>query len=168
MPLADSGVPVDMRPERRFGIVGVKYRHVLPSQHIARVADCASKTANRRNVETCSQQMASVETIADRQARERHRQIADGAQFLETAAEGASATRGIFEQHRHRSSETAGSLAQPVGTCRYGVIHGLPTITAGMDDEIFRADNRRAIQLPTKRGDGFRSNLGSRDARLTR
>ena len=98
---ADIGVPVHMRSERHFRIVGVNQLDVLQAQDASDFGDRLVQTGLRGDIESSRQQVAGVKSITNSQVRFTRRQVADAMQLLEPATDLRAASRGILEQHRY-------------------------------------------------------------------
>src|ERR1700722_9375138 len=103
--------------------------------------------------------MAGVETEADRQAGKVARQIADGLQLFEAAAERRAAAGGVFEKHRQlKRAQTRGGIAQAKSHGGDAFLYGLAAITAGMHYQILGADSHGALDLSAKAVNGLGAN----------
>src|SRR4051812_17137172 len=100
--------------------------------------------------------MASVEAIADGEIREVASEFSDGLELFKLAAEMASRPDSVFEQHRKLPGMDAlRGVAE--SDCERGdaFLGSNVAETAGMKDQVLRADHIRALQLAAKRVDGF-------------
>src|SRR5205823_5016183 len=81
----DVGVPVHVRSQRRFGIVGVDDFHIRNPQNAVGFGHGLLQACFARHVESGGQQVARVQAITDFQVSLTLRQLTDGLQFIQAA-----------------------------------------------------------------------------------
>ena len=104
-----------------------------------------------RDIEAGGEQVAGVEAVADREIGQVARQIADGLQFFEAAAEVASRADRVLDQHGEmRRVNAVRGVAQAEHERGDPFFDGVAAIAAGMQHQVLRADRRGALQFAAK------------------
>jgi len=93
-------MPVDVRSQRAFGVIGVNHAHIVEAQQSIRFTDHMLQSGGVRDIETAGQQMASVQAESDRHVGQFGREFAHHMQLFETPSKlRARADRVLDQEH---------------------------------------------------------------------
>src|SRR5580698_320336 len=93
----DMFVPVQMRSERAFGIVGVDYANIFDAQRAIYLGHRLLQARRRADIVAGRQAMAGIDAESDFQIGPLRRELAHRAQLFETAAQRSARSGSIFE-----------------------------------------------------------------------
>src|SRR3982074_1668027 len=126
-------MPVDVRAERSFRIIGVDDVHVLQPQDELGFGNGLLKTLRGGNVVSRSQQMTSVQTETWGQFGHACGEYADGCQFFETAADLCACAHGAFcQQHKFSKFKAVGGLGDAFEKTENALFPRLPPVVSWM------------------------------------
>ena len=171
IPFADVLVPVNMRSERRLGIVGVNHAHVFDAQNAVGLS--ATVSCRPAAVET-SYPAASRWQVSRQKPMGRsvilRGVIANRVQLFEAAADLRAGADRIFEQqHQLPNWRPCAAAATPSMKVQNALLERLAFVIAGMRDKVLGADRDGAH--PARRetpGSTATRTVRSADARLIR
>jgi hypothetical protein len=105
--------------------------------------------------------VTSIETVADGNVEIRLREMANGVELIETAAELRAGPGGIFEQNREFGISDQGRIhsapgeRERFGDVQHALLDRKTAIVAGMRNQVIGADDERALDFAAEGVDGF-------------
>ena len=158
MAVSDMFVPVDVRSERAFRIVGVDHAHIFEAQRAIDFRNGLLQPRRAADIVAGCQAMAGVDAESDLEIDELGRELAHHAQFLESAPQGRAGARRVFEQHRELARvETLRRFGQRPDDRIDALLHRVPLAVAGVRNQVFGADRQRTLDLAAKRRGGLQA-----------
>ena len=122
--------------------------NVLNSEYRVDALDGFAQPRGVGDIEAGGEEMAGIEAIADRDLAFARREIADGSQFFEPAADLRSGPDSVFEQHRETVETKAEfSLRHSENERGHPFFARRTFVVARMDDEILGADRVGALEF---------------------
>jgi len=141
-------MPVDVRPERCFGIVGVDHVHIVQPQDSGRLRDGFLQTGLRRNIVTRSEQMTGIQAKTYWQIRHLRRKFADRRQLFEPPADLRARAHGAFgQEHQFAELQTGGCLRDSLQKTEDALFHRLTLVISRMGHQKFGTDGDGAFEF---------------------
>lgn len=158
IPFADVLVPVHMRSQRRFGIVGMNDGHVLQSQPAVDFPNCLFQSFLCRDVVAGREQVACVQAESEGQIREFARELAHYLELFKPATQLRTRAGCILYQQLEVSAiETMRRLARALENVKDPLLDGMPFVIARMGHQKFRADGYGTLDFAAERLDRVRA-----------
>ncbi len=157
---ADVFVPIQMRTQRSFGIVGVEDLDLVEPEYAVGCGYCCFQTGGGGDIEARGQKMAGIKAIGDREASFAGRQIPDHSDFFETLTDPGAASYCVFEKHGQAGgTESRGGFGEAQCERRKTLFERLVFIVTRMEDKIVCADGFGAVKFATEGCDRLLSYL---------
>ena len=154
---ADMGVAIHVGAARKLTVVGVKDMDVGYAEDVFGGAKGGTQSGNGNDIEASGEQVTGIEAVTDGEIGELGGEIADGAEFLEFAAQMAAGAGCVFQQDGQLVGRQAvGGVVESEGEGGDAFLHGVAAVTAWVDHQIFSADGDGALQFAAEGIDGFR------------
>ena len=149
--VSDLFVPVDMRSERRFGIVGVDHFDILDPEHAVDFSHRLPDTGRRRDIVSGSMAVASIDAESDSEIRLLSRELPHDVEFFQPAAQRRARTRSIFEQYSQLLRiQTSRRFGQRSNHAVDAFLHRMAFAVSRMRNQILRPDRKRPFHLAAK------------------
>lgn len=144
-------VPVDVRPERSFGIVGVNHFDIVDAQLAVNCGDGFLKAGRGRDIVTGCVAVAGIDTKSNRKIRKLGSKLPHDAKFFQPAAQRSAGARRIFEQHRQLPGiQTLRGLGQRSDDTMDTLFHRMSFAVSRMRHKVFGADSKSPLDLAAK------------------
>ena len=149
--VSDLFVPVDVRPERRFGIVGVDHFDILDAEHTVNFSHRLPDAGRRRDIVTGSMAMAGVDAKSDCEIRCSAANFRIMSSSSKPAAESRARTRRVFKQYSQLLRiQTSRRFGQRPNHAVDSFFHRMAPAIPRMRHQILRANRERPFHLAAK------------------